>query len=362
MKEQRKSSMDVVRVFAVFSVISVHYFLNSGFYNNLIVGKRMFLMVTVRQFFMICVPLFIILTGYLMSKKKLGRTYYSGIVKTLVIYLFASIACIIFKNLYMNGTYGIKESILGILDFSAADYSWYIEMYIGLFLIIPFLNLSYNGLKSQKQKQILICTFLLLTSIPPVTNIFNFYVESWWTQPTLSNEYQKILPSYWESLYPITLYFIGAYLNEYGLKISRKIGILSLSALTILSGIFNYYRSYNRVFLWGTWANYSSILVILMAVLIFHIIVKTEKLNTLPCFSKKILKHLSNGALGAYLLSYIFDSLLYPYLSNLIQDFSYKFEYFFICVPLIFICSMLGSWILNFIYESIRTLCKKIGA
>ena len=59
---------------------------------------------------------FIMLTGYLMSKKELSPKYYCGIVKTLATYVLASIACIIFKNLYMGGAYGVKESIL---DFSA---------------------------------------------------------------------------------------------------------------------------------------------------------------------------------------------------------------------------------------------------
>lgn len=55
MEGKREASLDVVRVFAVFSVIAVHYFLNSGFYDNPVIGERMYLMVTIRQFFMICV-------------------------------------------------------------------------------------------------------------------------------------------------------------------------------------------------------------------------------------------------------------------------------------------------------------------
>lgn len=155
-------------------------------------------------------------------------------------------------------------------------------------------------------------------------------------------------------MYPITIYFIGAYLKEYGLKISKKISLVILGILIILSGVFNCYRSYKRVFFWGTWTNYNSVIVIVMAMLVFHIIVKTERLNRLPCVGKKILRSLSKGAFGAYLLSYIFDSILYPYLKEMVYDFSHMFEYFFVCVPLVFACSMLGSWILNFVYEFIQ--------
>lgn len=82
---KRDITLDAIRVFAVFSVISVHYFLHSGFYNTPVMGTRMFIMITFRQFFMICVPLFMILTGYLMSQKVLNKKYYCGIKKTLYI-------------------------------------------------------------------------------------------------------------------------------------------------------------------------------------------------------------------------------------------------------------------------------------
>ena len=68
----------------------------------------------------------------------------------------------------------IKSIILNVLNFSAAPYSWYIEMYLGLFLLIPFLNIVYNAMPSQKSKIWLILTFVILTSLPPVLNIYNF--------------------------------------------------------------------------------------------------------------------------------------------------------------------------------------------
>ena len=105
---------------------------------------------------MISVPLFLLLTGYLMRKKELSKKYYSGIKKTLSIYILASLACLIYKVLFLNMNYSLFGIIKDILGFSLAKYSWYIEMYIGLFLLIPFLNLIYNNLKTKKEKQTLI--------------------------------------------------------------------------------------------------------------------------------------------------------------------------------------------------------------
>ena len=68
--DNRSVKLDLIRCIAVFEVISVHFFLNNGFYNQTIC-KSLFSQVCFRTLFMTCVPLFMILTGYLMNKKEL---------------------------------------------------------------------------------------------------------------------------------------------------------------------------------------------------------------------------------------------------------------------------------------------------
>lgn len=60
--------------------------------------------------------------------------YYKGILKTLEIYVLVSIADLIFKAAVLGEEVTLWSAIRGILAFEAANYSWYIEMYIGLFL------------------------------------------------------------------------------------------------------------------------------------------------------------------------------------------------------------------------------------
>ena len=134
----------------------------------------MYVAVVMRTLFSVCVPLFMLLTGYLMSKKELSKKYYSGITKTLVVFVISTLACMIYKNIAQGDVFDLKSFILGTLDFTGSNYSWYIEMYIGLFLLTPFLNLAYGKLKSKKQKQVLLVTAVFLTIIPSLFNIFNF--------------------------------------------------------------------------------------------------------------------------------------------------------------------------------------------
>ncbi len=99
MKEKQRLILGCSKnICCTFRDFSTLFFLNSGFYNNIVAGKRMFVMVTVRGFLWFVFLFFIMLTGYLMSKKELSPKYYCGIVKTLATYVLASIACIIFKK------------------------------------------------------------------------------------------------------------------------------------------------------------------------------------------------------------------------------------------------------------------------
>lgn len=330
-KSKRDLSLDIIRISATFFVVSVHFFLYNGFYGEIMAGKRMYVMTLMRSFFMICVPLFILLTGYLMSGKKLSRKYYFGIVKTLSIYLIVSVIQIFYENYLVPGTYTLKSGIRAIFDFTAASYSWYIEMYIGLFILIPFLNLAYHGLSGQKQKLALIISCIVITSIP-----------------------LQIMPNWWSTIYPLTYYFIGCYLKEYGMPISRKKCALLLPVSIVLIGSLNFYLSRGVSFQWGIWQDFRSILILVMAVLFFGMFAGSKTVNQkLAKFpGAKCLWYLSDLTLGAYLLSYLIDSQIYPIFRERVPVMTHRLEYYFIIAPFVFVGAMLLSAVVNLIYKA----------
>ena len=87
---QRNIGLDLTRILAFLSVVSVHFFLNTDFYKIPIKGKRMLVLATLRTSFMVCVPLFLLLTGYLVSYKKISleaeslKKYYKKIIQVLL--------------------------------------------------------------------------------------------------------------------------------------------------------------------------------------------------------------------------------------------------------------------------------------
>ena len=68
--KERDTNLDIIRIVAACSVMYIHFYLNNGFYKQPIMGRRMYVMILMRTPVMICVPLFMILTGYLMSGRR----------------------------------------------------------------------------------------------------------------------------------------------------------------------------------------------------------------------------------------------------------------------------------------------------
>ena len=343
MKKERNINLDIIRCIAVLTVVCVHFFLNNGFYNVTVLGKKMYVATIMRTAFMVCVPLFLLLTGYLMNKKTLSRKYYSGIKKTLAVYLMTSFFILAYKIFIKNENMSPAECIINITSFR--QYAWYISMYIGLFLLIPFLNLMYNNLKDKKQKLVLIVTLLFMTVLPSASNIFGVL----------------IVPEWWVGIYPLTYYFLGAFIREYKnkLKLSLWLNFILIIVGFVFFGTYTYFLTYNKKFVLGAWCEWYSLANITNSVLVFLFLlrIKTDKI---PDFVKKIIIKISEISLGIYLASWIFDDCFYPKLNEAIPEMTDRRPYFFVMVPLVFICSSVLSYIVNLMYKIIVLTINKI--
>ncbi|MBE6572213.1 MAG: hypothetical protein E7656_08200 [Ruminococcaceae bacterium] len=355
--KNRSPACDIIRIFAFLSVISVHFFMNSGFYSVPIDGARLYLMTVARCFFMVCVPLFLILTGYLMCNKKLEKGYYGRITKTLFVYVCASILCILFKKYYLMQEWGLQDTIEGTLGFTGASYSWYIEMYIGLFLIIPFLNGAYHSLESKKQKIILVGTMLCLTALPSVLNIFVFDSFAFWAEPIREWEYTKIVPSFFTILYPVTYYYLGCFIREFKPKPNKALNALFIIVLAFAFGSFNYYRSRGSIFVSGIWQEWGALPNVIMTVLVFIFLLNLPS-ERLPSPVKKTLSYISDLTLGGYLLSYIFDQYFYGKLNAKVDVVTDRIVYFVPMVAVVAISSLLLSLAVNLLYKAMCAILK----
>lgn len=356
----RNPNMDILRIIAVLCVIGIHFFYHSGYYYTTNDNAVMYFATVLRTLCSVCVPLFMILTGFLLCNKTLKKGYYSGIRKTIIVYILVAIACMIYKSIVGSYTLTTLTFFTGILDFTGANYSWYIEMYIGLFLLVPFLNIIYKNLDSRKQKNILLITLIAITILPSLFNAFRFDSLEWWANPASNTETQKLIPSWWVGIYPITYYFTGCYIREYGTKIKNIYLIIALVVAVFGFGTFNFYRCYGMPFSTSNYVYWSGIEPYVMSVLIF-LIIKNLKLDNINVNVKFVLWKVSDLVLGTYLLSFIFDAIYYYEILNInTPDFYARFPFMPLMVLWVFVSALLSSAILNIIAAGIEFCWEKI--
>jgi len=304
----RNSRADIIRLVALACLIIVHFILRNELYQCEVRGLPWILICMVRSIGMCCIPLFLMLTGYLMGGKTYEKGYYKKITRTLVIYFMASIVIWIYKVMALEESINVHGFLTKVLKFEGSPYAWYVEMYIGLFLLSPFLNYMYNALSSEGKRNLVI-TMLVLTAAPSFFNVYKGLDISWWRAPCGNGDYHKIIPSWWTNLYPMTYYFLGVWIKEKKTKVNAVINSVLIVLAIFLFGMYNFWRSRGSIFIWGEWQDWGSWMNLVLGSLIFIRIVSMKETENVAL--KKALKVLSEAAFGAYLLSWIPETIIY---------------------------------------------------
>lgn len=330
----RIAGLDLVRSCAILFVIAGHFFvLNTPFYNVDFEGFSLFLQASILPLFNSGVPLFLMLTGYLNSNKEVSRHYFHGIWRVLISYLFFSVLTIIFRKYYLYEDIGLLRGFHMITGFSAIPYAWYIEMWIGLYLFTPFLNILYKNIARRRHKLLLILILFVVTAIPEFTNRYGAH----------------LMPGYWEMCYPVLFFFIGNYIKEYQPNVKRIYLIVALVACSLVTPVFNAILLSNHTLIkiaGGAHGIFGTIIAVAFFLLIYKVDFDSKAIRS-------ILSSISAVALDIYLCCYIFDAIYYPIFKERFFVSQQQFgAYFFVIVPLVFLSS--------FVLAQVKTLLFKI--
>lgn len=321
MVKKREFGPDLVRAVACIFVLAVHFYMYTGFYKLPYSGWAMAISVPLRMALMTCVPMFIILTGYLCLKKSWSGGYYRSLIPILLSYVICGLAIILFR--YVK--YGIALGPLGIvrslLDYSAVPYGWYVEMYIGLFLVIPFLNAAWRGLDKKGRLALLISVFAITCA------------------PSVVNYKRQILPDFWVGAYPVAYYFLGAWLREYPVKIKRVWLFLGWIAMTGLCCLVQYDLFAESAFVYSTTNYWSSIFVFGESFFLFAFLVSFSG-EKLPRPVKWCVRRVALLSFPLYMLSYVGDALIYTKLKATCPDFESFLPYH---VPIVAVNLLLSA-------------------
>lgn len=339
-KKSRIIGLDLIRCCAILFVIAGHFFMNTKFHNTEFDGFSMFIQGTIIPLFNVNVLLFMILTGYLNKNKTVSVDYYKSGIRVIAAYLFFSVVTIFFRKYCLHEDMSWLQWGLKILDFSAIPYGWYIEMWIGLFLLTPFLNMLYKAIPTKRQKQILIATLYLLTALPDLFNRYGFH----------------LVPGFWAQCFPLTFFFIGVYISEYNPEIKKWKLIVCILALCLINPLFNIlYKALSGPhsmiqIAGGPWGVFGTVI----AVAFFLLLYRVDFQNTA---ARKIFSKISVLSLDMYLCCWIFDQLIYPYFMDRFFVSQSQFGiWFFVIIPILFIGSFAAAWLKDIIFKFIKKL------
>lgn len=339
---KRNTGLDIVRTFAILFVVGIHFFYHTNFYKVPVSGKNMILQVALRWLFTICVPLFVMITGYLQTEKKPEKKYFKKLIPILGVYVFYSVLSILMRVFFLKEVQSVPKWIGEILIFGADKYSWYINMYIGLFLLTPFLNMIHRSLDNKKDYRIFLFVLIFLTGVPGFFNplaaqngMFRYLAFSDW----------------WTKFYPITYYFIGAYIKKYPIKLNKKMAVLSLALVVLAETAITWFYTRGKLFT-AVIGDYGSILIVAETVL-FFIIFYDVKINNR--YMSGMLSTIASLSLDIYLCSYISDKLVYTYVMNNLFKSQQQILFYGVFV-------VMASFSLAFIVAYLRHKTIKLGA
>lgn len=214
MNNSRNSTLEILRIISMVMVIGLHYMnktIGGGFNTELkvnIVSSHILESICITS-----VNIFVLISGYFMQSAK--TTGFRKAVDLYLVMLFYNLSCFGIATATGQYQFSVRELVLAFFPFFTGLY-WFLETYIILLLIAPFINRLLNCL-NKKSHEFLIFIQIMLFSIWP-----SFFPNA----PIIDGGYGIINF--------ITLYFISSYIRKYSsFQNTKKTQFISLTVFAV---------------------------------------------------------------------------------------------------------------------------------
>ena len=318
---ERQSGLDILRCLALLFVVTFHSFLNNGYYYEPQKGYAMWLAGSFRWPSVSCIGLFLLLTGYLkLNQTEIGRCW-RGLLPVLAGYLLAAVISIPVRHFLLGDRQTLGMWITRLFGFQGVYYGWYVEMYVGLVLLTPFLNRLLERLDT-KGLLLFAGGLLVLTALPGATSLV-------------------ILPDYWRGYYPVTYYVLGAVIRRMQPKIHPAASLCGAAAMALLLGAVTVLSTDGQLSEAAVW-EFPDIWITVISVLLFLSFYRWK----LSAWAAKLVAWGAGGCYGGYLLSHLLDAWCYHLAPQWKNPQGYGTLFFLITVP-IFLVSVAAGRLLE---------------
>lgn len=336
MKKSRNSNIELLRIISIIMIVISHYSIHNGIlkYTMPVGFNRFFLEISTLG--NIGTIIFILITGYYLSKNDNGLKL-TKIFKLYLQILFYSVFIYIVLVIFKLEPFNIKVLIKVFLPISFEEY-WFASVYILLYIFHPYINRLLNKLDRKEHFKLVLTGLIIFSFLSTIT-----------TKKYFANELIQF----------ILFYSIGAYLSKYKNNIfnNQKLNkiILIISSLILISSVIFFDIVGTKVNLFNQNSVYlfsrTSIISIAFAVSLFNIFInKKEKNNT-------HINSISTCVFGVYLIfdnNYIRNILWSDILKNKNYINSiFLVPHMIISVAIVFIICIYIEYIRKFILDNI---------
>lgn len=322
----RQPGIDLVRVTGLLFVVGIHHFLYNGFYYETQDNALVWAADTFRWLFYCCNGIFMVLTGYLKSTKKFTKEYYKSLVPLLVSYVLCCFIIFPVQSRLITEELVFEDWMEKLFGFG--NYAWYVEMYIGLVLISPIINLAMEHITNEKHLIWLALLMLCVTGLPSATTL-------------------TLAPDYWASMYPLTYYILGAVIRRLqpkvkvwqglGAALLVAMGLAVVSVMTAENGFSSGFRQ-----------GYGGFWTTLVTVFVFLGLYRVQPGKWLS----RALAWMAGGVYEGYMLTLLPDLWLYGKFSQ--WHTPEKYPLLFLCVTIpIFLFGILSGKLVHSISAGI---------
>jgi surface polysaccharide O-acyltransferase-like enzyme len=212
MKEKdRNIGLDLLRIISMLMIVSLHYLGKGGVLWNTTEGSLSWGIVwLVEAFCYTSVNCYVFISAYFLSASD-KKIKLSKVVELLVTMLFYSIGLTVILGVTGKANFNIKDILCSVFPFLTKSY-WFMNVYILLYILHPYLNKLIGQMEQKEYRRLLIIMlvfFSLAQSILPFID---------WTLDETRG---------YGILWFVTLYFVSGYIRKYQINISsgQSIGL-----------------------------------------------------------------------------------------------------------------------------------------
>lgn len=318
---QREPGLDLLRCLALLFVVSFHGFLYNGYAYAPQTGTAMWLAGSFRWLSTSCIGIFLMLTGYLKSHYRGLRACCRSLLPVILGYLLASAISVPVRHFLLGDVQTPLVWIGRLLSFRAVYYGWYVEMYIGLMLLIPFGNILLEKL-TDKELCGLVFVLLFLTALPGITTV-------------------QVFPDYWRQAYPLTYYILGAAIKRMQPKANLWVCLAAAVSISLILGAVTVLSTNGDLRAARTW-EFADLWICGITVCLF---LALYRIRACPA-AERLLAFGAGGCYGGYLLSHLLDAWCYSRFPRWHAPEQYPKLFVAVTIP-IFLVSILAGRLLQ---------------